>query len=242
MLTGNLDARATQVAGIDHFPRRLAGKIRAVVLLTQMSQKNHVQPRPGQLVEQTGAGAVRQVTVGAPDTFLEMPGIGPVAQHLLVMIRFDHQDAALAQPVGYQSGRDPQVSGHADLAGSRLYGEADGGSCIMGYRKGADLNVPEVDVIANVEFADIGDAAEAGQCFQCRFMGENRKVMPPRHGTESATMVLMFVGNEDGIQVVGLDTDKGQTPSKLPPGKPRVDQDATFIAFYVQSIALASAG
>jgi len=158
------------------------------------------------------------------------------------MIGFDHQDAAVPEPVGNKSRRDSQIGGDAHLPVGGLYRETDRGCCIMSDGEGTDLEVAEIDKISGLEFPDIPHPAQTGQRLDSRLVSEHRKIVSSSHDPESAAMIMVFMGDENGVEIICLDTDPLKTPRKFASGQPRVDQDAALAAFYIQSISLASAG
>lgn len=242
MLPGDSELRATNVKFFHNPPRGRFDQTGTIVLLAQMGEKNHVQPWPEKLAKQTGTGLVRQVTMVAADTFLEMPGIGPISQHLLVVIGLQDQHATLLQSVGHQTGRNPQIRGNADFAIVRIDSEADRRRGIMGHGETAYLNIAKVDRLTCLEFDVFIDTPQTGYGSQSCAMSEDGQPVAPGHDAEPPAVILMLVGHENGVEIIGLDVDSRKSQSEFTAGQPCIDQNTALPAFNIEGIALAAAG
>ena len=102
------------------------------------------------------------MSVVAPDSLFEVPGIGAVLKHAFVVIGFKDQHPASLEVLSHQPGGDAEIGGDPDLSFSGFNGEADRGRGIVGNGKGFHLHIPESKDFAGFEHPQTGDVADVG--------------------------------------------------------------------------------
>ncbi len=69
-------------------------KLWGVVLLTDMRHEQHLEPGGVRMIEKLPGLSVSKMAKVATDSFLEGMGIGPIGQHLRIVIELEHQRIA----------------------------------------------------------------------------------------------------------------------------------------------------
>lgn len=68
------------------------------------------------------------------------------------------------------------------------------------------------------------------------------KIVTPRQRTDSADMVMMFVGYENRVKIAAGQTERGKSPLGFLAGKARIDQKATSVRLDKRTISPATTG
>ena len=69
-----------------------------------MCQKNSLEAFPEKFPEKLRRGRIGQVAVIAANTLFQMPGIGAVAQHFLIVVGLENQHPAPLETLYHETG------------------------------------------------------------------------------------------------------------------------------------------
>lgn len=121
-----------------------------------MGKKYRFQSGMEQITEKFGRIIVGKMSMPRLDALLEMPWIGTIEKHLLVMIRFDNQRPAPLKLVFHEACRDAQIGGHTYPSGSSFDEKADRVAGVVGNGKRINEDIPERELITRFELDDFG--------------------------------------------------------------------------------------
>lgn len=76
--------------------------------------------------------------------------------------------------------------------------------------------------------------------FQGRPGDINRQLVPAREDLEPADMIVVFVGNEDGLYAVERQPESTHPPFGFPAGEARVDKDGFLFVTDIITVAVAA--
>src|SRR5690554_2417823 len=80
-----------------------------VIMLTQVSQNNILQPGMEDLGQDPDSLIVREVSVDTLDPLFNLPGIGPFHQHSDIVITLKDQGRSIFQILNKQSGAEAEI-------------------------------------------------------------------------------------------------------------------------------------
>ncbi len=214
----------------------------AVVGFAQVAEEDRFEPRPEETAEQRSSRFIGQVTVVAADALLEGPRIRAVAQHLLVVIGLQYQDAAPLQPFGDQAGGYSQVGGYTDLPLFAGQDEADGSQCVVSHTEGLNRQVVDLKVFAVGELAHAVGAPDVAENTGQPCMQKNRQPELPDQRSEPTDVIGVLVGDQQTRQGVGGNADQLEPVSNFAGGQPGVYEQTRPTRFDQQRVSLAATG
>ncbi len=125
---------------LEHGP---AGELWSIVLLADVREHEVTQPRVRQTIDKVCGLDIAQMAEGAAHPRLERGRIGPVAEHLRVVIALDQKGIALAQHIAHVRGHTARVREHSKPAASALKDELARLSGIVGQGVGPDPQIAD---------------------------------------------------------------------------------------------------
>ena len=176
----------------------------AIALAAQVGEVKMAQVGGHDLGDGFGGGFVREMAVAAKNTLLETPRAArAILQHLHVVIGFEHKDVRGARAFDDQLRHVAKVGDEPDVAGGGAQQKTDGVLGVMRDGEGVHQHVGDFKARAGVEQL----AVEAGfeDAFKFIFCGAiaiNGNVQLLGDTGESLNMVRMFVGDEDGGEIL----------------------------------------
>ena len=98
---------STVQGGLD----RLPGFVRGIVLFTQVGQDHMGQPVMQDRFQQQGGVVIGKMSAAAPNALFQGPGVGPVDQHLSIVVGFENEYITGPQVRFYYTCDVPQICG-----------------------------------------------------------------------------------------------------------------------------------
>src|SRR5581483_8376080 len=103
--------------------------------------------------QKLGCSGIGEVANPAEDALLDAPGVGPVLEHLEIVVGLKQQDIHVLERKLHILGDIAKVSGdgHADGFAGSVEDKSAGVSSIVGNREGADFEVADAEAAAGLE-------------------------------------------------------------------------------------------
>ena len=197
------------------------------------------QHRPPETVtEQVGhlgsCRSIGKVAVGGHDTLLERPWPAwIVLKHLLIMIGFYNECAGSADPFPGNMGAFPKISQKSQRFSAVVEDETDRIHGIVGNRKRMDADVVDGKVRPRLELTDVRVDGELG--LAQNLGGEPGAIHRDRRrfaeDTHSGDMVMMLVGQEDGVEHGRIHSQGGQAQGNLAGAQSGIDEQPASVRF-----------
>jgi len=140
------------------------------------------------------------------------------------MIGFNHQHATGFQLIGNQPGRQTKVGGKPDFPLRRLNGKADRIDGVMGGRKGIYRQSMTGELVTSVEQFQPGDGANFRQNGIGLPIDIDWQIIAARQWPDTTDMIMMFVGDEDPMQVLSSQPEGCQASLRFSPRKAGINQ------------------
>lgn len=168
-----------------------------------------------------------------------MPGVGPVHQHLFVMIGLDDERPASPEFFGQEAGDDAEVGRMPVAPLSRVYDEAERVDRIVGGLKRVYADVAKGERVLRFEFDDAALVQQFFHCFPGPVADEHRYFQLSCQGACPAGMVGVIVADQDAVYRGCLHADERQTLQNLGRREPGIDDEPGPAGFDVDSITFA---
>ena len=152
---------------------------------------------------------IGEVASAAHHALLDVPGVGTDLEHLDIVIRFKHQNVAIAQVMLDQLGHVAEVGNHGDFDAARAKRKAQRVDGIVRNRKRGDFDIANREALARLNEIHTRQApgvrlGEHAQGFGMRRGREiNRGAPLGEQGGQPADMVGMFVRDDDAVEPLG---------------------------------------
>ena len=175
------------------------------------------EPRPigCRLAGEIGGGLVVEMAVPAQDALLDRLGVGTGAQHLHVVVRLEDQEIAVAKSRAHRFGGMPEVGRVADsppLAFDHIADRLDG---VVRHGEWHEAHAQDREGRSGLDLLhhhalsiDPGRAAGAARAIDRHIVGAREEGGAPH-------MIGVIVGDDQGVEAVGLDADRPQPPGGL---------------------------
>lgn len=234
MLFGDDQARR-KAAPFERLRGAHAHDLRMVVVLAQMPQ-NQCLYAAVQIGFQVIAGVrVREMPVAAHHALLDAPGIRTDLQHFQIVIGFEQQHLHAAQMDFDRFRHVAEIGGHADFDAFGMEAEADRIDGIVGNGEALDDDVADGPAGACLKRLDRRRRAIRLPVDQGRseLRNEDRERFfllraAPQQARQTGDMVAVFMGDEDGVDIVDVLADGGEAPLQFPDAEAGIDQNAGF--------------
>lgn len=177
------------------------------------------------------------------DALFDVPGVGADFEHFEIVIRFQNEAIALAEVVLDELGQVAEIGHNGELRAIRAESIADwiGGIVRDRERRDFDFTDGEAFARANVLHAIdslSGVAGERANDFAVRQLGQVGSRLPmPEELREAASMIRVFVRDEDAVEAFRLDTQGAQAAQSLLATEAGVNQEARMLGFEQSGIA-----
>ena len=143
------------------------------------------------------------------------------------MIGFQDQRPAFLQVISDKFGGGPGVRAISQAVFAVADHEPNRIRCIMGNRKGMDLQTIKDKGLTGFKFTPHRQGADSVLSGSMGGdIGIYRQVQPSGEHTDSFNVVIVFVGDEQGGEHLRSDPQPGQPPDNLLAGKTIVDEQA----------------
>lgn len=177
---------------------------------------------------------------------LYVPRVRPDFEHFQVMIRFENQAVGIAQMEFHQLGQIAEVGDNGDFGaiGAKRIADGIGGVMWNGKRGNFDVSDGEFLAGANVFHALKFFCGSFGQEAEDFGEGAFREISGGAEVAQelgkSAGMVGVLVGNQNGVNVIGILVECGEAAKGFFPAEPGVHQQASALGFKQRGVARAA--
>ena len=203
-------------------------------------------PRP--IAHQRDGGApgivVGEVAAAAEDALLERVGVRPGAQHIRVIVGFQHHGVRAGGDVQPTVAHTADVRGHAEARRAQRKTVAHGLSGVVGDVEGHDAHAAEEKVLHRLDHAHVL-RRHAAELFlhghPCALRGVNGQVEAARQHAHAANVVDVFMGDEQAGELPRLNADPAQFGDYARAGNARVDEQMSAVATRVDAVAAGAA-
>lgn len=200
-------------------------------------------------VEALGGGKVfadnviGQVPGAAHDALLDVPGIRPHFQHFQIVIRFENEAIGVAQMEFDEFRQIAEVSNDSDFAAVGAKRIAHGIRSIVRNGKGRNFDVADGEFFAGADVLDAIQFFRGAFGQEAEHLGESslRKIgscpeVAQKLG-QSAGMIGVLVGNENGVNAIGIFVESGETAKRFFAAESGVNQEASALGFKQRGVA-----
>src|SRR6516164_4177742 len=192
---------------------------------------------------------IRQMANPAHHALLYRPWIRAAAQHLQVVVRFNHQYLAPADMLPHACWHIPQIGTKADFDALTAKGEPYRIDCVMRDGEWRDPHVADLKraagmkLLAPLQLDPIAFPIARGSAigFMRRSRDVHRNLQPFCQHTQSAYVVAMFMCDQDGVNAARSLAALCQPPQKFATRQSCVDQQSRGVAGDEGAIPLAPA-
>lgn len=192
-------------------------------------------------------GGVGEVAFAAEDALFDGPRDGADLEHGGVVVGFEEDGLAAAEVPFDGVGHVAEVGDDGEAGGAGGDGIADGVDGVVGDGEGLDVEGAELEAGACLEAAEVGvefapfDLGGGGVGEEDGELAAAGGVAADEGG-EAEDVVGVFVGDEDGVELVGVLADGGEAFEGLFPAEPGIDEDAGLGGGDEDAVARAGAG
>jgi hypothetical protein len=219
-----------------------AGEVGGVAVLAEVGEEDVAEVFGGDFGDEFGGGLVGEVAVAGEDSLFDRPGaLGVVLEQGFVVVGLDDERVDALDGVDDLPCCVAEVGEDAEGGIRGGEDEAHGVCGVMGHGEGLDAEFSDLKGRAAVEEAPLGVDGAFAEAVGGERIGENRDAFFGAKNFESSGVVAVFVGEDDGTEAVGLDSELGETRAKLAGGKPRIDEDAGVIVADESTVARTAA-
>lgn len=187
--------------------------------------------------EQSARILVREMTPVAGDPLLDVKRVGTVEQQVGIIIRFKDEEITFFHRI-QRGGQTTEVGHHADFMPVGLDRITDRIGGIVRNRKGMDLE--RTDPEGRAGFKQMNRHRELPQALGGPagfFIGVDRDIVLQGERTGPVKMIVMFMGNEDRLDLADIDLNGAKAGDDLPCGKTGIDQDPFSLFLPVAGVA-----
>lgn len=191
-------------------------------------------------------GVIRKMAGPRKYTLFDYPGIRPDLEHIEVVVRFQNQAIGGAQVDLHKFGHVAEVGADRDLRAVGAKSESDRVGRIVRNREGMNIDVTDGKTLASLNGFDAAqalaegfgqDALKLGHCGPGHIQG----CFPDTENLgEAVAMVGVFVGDQDGVEVADLSSDRGKPREGFAFSEPGINEDAGAFGFEQRQIARAA--
>lgn len=220
----------------------LVRQFRTVAIGTEVAQVDVFDARGGQLCGGFSGGIVGEVTVAGEDALFDRPGAsGVLLQHLQIVVGFEHQGARAAYPFHDQLRGVAEVSQESDAALLVVKNESDWVVSVVRHSEGVHRQVAKRHRFARLEKSpalvrrQVGPEGRRGLA-----VAIYRDLVALGQHRQTADVVAMFVGDEDGLHVVESAVDLLQALIDLLATETGIDEDARPVGLEEGAVATAA--
>ena len=204
-----------------------------------MGQQKPLGPRTGQLRQKGGAVPVGQVACPRQNPPLEIGWVGPVAQHLPVVVGLQHHKLRPQQVLPHAGRHHPQVRGQGELpAVRRLDAEPQGLGAVVGRRERGHLHARQLEGPLQHPALHPFQGGLHGQ--QRPLGGKHRDAVLLGEHPHPGDVVAVLVGDEDALNRHGVYPAALEHPVQLPGAAARVDEQPRAAGAYVIAVPSAA--
>ena len=202
---------------VELFSHYVVREFGAVTFPAQVGEVKMAQVGGHDLRDGFGGGFIREMAVAAQNALLEAPRTArTILQHLYVMIGFKDEDIRGTRAFNHQLGHVPEIGDEPEVAGGSVEQKSDRVLGVMRDGEGVHLHVGDFKARAGVK----EPAVEAGfeDAFKFIFGGAvavNGDVEFLCDAGESLNMVGVFVGDENGGEILRRAPDAGKALPNL---------------------------
>lgn len=232
-------------AAVESFCGREMNEVGIVVGFGDMRQNE--EARTG--VESVGGGKVFADNVigkmagAAHDALLDIPRIGPDFEHFEIVIGFEDKAISVAQMEFDEFGKIAEIRDDGDFGSVGAKRVADGIGGIVGNGKRRNFNIADgeffagADVFSAVELFG-GGFRKVAQDFSVSSFGQiGRGAKMARELRKPAGVIGVLVGDENGVDALGIFVESGETAKSFFAAKSGVDEEAGALGFEQRGIA-----
>jgi len=224
-------------------------RVHAVTVLAEVSQEDFAPIRVIQFVHEFLGGGVGEVAVATEDALFYRPGaLGVLLQHDGVVVGLEHEYVDFADALAHEGRCVAEVGGPSQAAVGGKEVAIAGPEYepyrvvgVVGNPEATDGEVLKTEGRAAVEGFPTGAASEFFlNCPGGEAIGKKLNVLEACETANSGGVVAVFVGEEDGLDVVYGFADGFKTFTDAFPGKPSVDKDLAAVGFKEAAVARAA--
>ena len=178
----------------------------------------------------------------AGDALLELLRITASQQHIEIVIAFEHQRIDAAQHRLHMRGQRAGVGQQSKPHGAVAEYELRRFARIVRHGIRLDFNGANGKTAVTIENLDRANSGKTTGGSLQRAVGQpHRHVELAREACRAADMIVMLVGNQDGVDRGGIYIATRKTRKGIAQGKPAVGKNARPVDFNQQAVAFAAA-
>jgi hypothetical protein len=227
-----------------------AGEIGIVVFLRDV-RKDEI---PGAGIEAFGIGKkfadgeIRKMSGAGEDALLDDPRVGADFQHVEIVIGFEDEAIGLAEMNLDEFGHVAEIGADGHLGAVRPKSEADGIGGVVRDGESVDVNVADGKALASLDGFDAAEALsesvgeDALEGVHGGFGDVQRRFPDAEDLREAVAVVGVFVGDEDGVEMVDVAFDSGEAGEGFAFAETGVNEDAGGVAFQQGDVARTAGG
>jgi hypothetical protein len=219
------------------------GQFRAIAFTAEVSEVDMAQ-----MARHDGFGGVRggligKVSLSAEDALFKAPGpMRAILEHPDVVVGLEHEDIGVPDPVQDVFGDVAEVGDKSDIAARRAHEESHWILCVVRDVEGLDEDIADFEALAGFEEAAIEAASErAFRFFLGGAIAVDGDVEFAGDPDEALDVVAVFVGDEDGVEVLRGSADGRESLSDLAGAQAGVDENPGFGRLDISAIASGTA-
>jgi hypothetical protein len=186
---------------------------------------------------------IREMAGAGHDALLDVPGIRANLEHFEIVIGFEDEAITFAEMMLDEFREIAEVGDDGELraVGAKGVGDRIGGVVRNG--EGRDFDVADGEALARTDVLDaidfFGDAGgKEADDFAMRRFGEIGGGAPVAEKLRQAAGVIgMLVGNEDGVEAIGRDAQRGEAAERFLAAEAGVHEKAGALGFEQRGIA-----
>jgi hypothetical protein len=233
---------------VESFFRGKEGEIGIVVFLRHVGENKIA----GVTIETIGIGEVfadrmiGKMAGAGKDALLDDPRIRANLEHIEIVVGFKDQAIGFAE-VDFDKLRhvaEVGADGHLGAVGAKS--ETDGIDGIVRDGEGVDVNVADTEALAGLNGFDAAEALAEG--FRKNALknahgglGDIKRDLPETENLRKTVAVIgVLVGNEDGVEMIEVAFDGGETSESFAFTEASVNKDAGAFGFEQSKIARAA--
>ena len=219
----------------------LRGQGRQVVGTGQVVQDDPSEPIAQELRNTVGSVPIREVPVATGDPLLEVPRIGPVPEHLQIVVGLDHQSVEVAKPPPCEPAPRPEVGREAHSPASpalddqphRLPG-------VVWNREGLDLEVADLLEGTRAQGPRVDPGLRQSQRLVGSGSGPDLEPVASCQNRGTPRVIRMLMGQNQSVQPRRVHPDLGEAPLDLLAGEPGIDQQPSSLGLDDHHVAAAT--
>lgn len=242
-MAGEFDMNVAGADSVEAIGDGLFGQVGMVAFPAEVAEVEVAQMGGHDGLGCIGRGLIGEVAVPPQDALFQAPGaVRAVLEHFHVVIGFQHQDVCLAHPFNHEFCHMPEIREKSNARAVDADEEADGVLGVVRNGEGFDPEVADFETGAGGEGAAIeaGIQLELGGFARGAVAVDGNAEFFSDHG-EALDVIVMFVGDEDAIEILGCAADGSQSLADLAEAESGIDQQAGLIGFEVGAIACGTA-